>query len=139
MTPGQPPHGRKLGLLGTSLTKARLSKHSGKALDIVRDRLEQLIIESGFLVEASFSWVTISIRYGLKNDEVPHYGKISKRYGDLPLSIEVDTHELIGATLEDLTKKFKITALKALIHAGKKYDRPTEVLEEELRETEKTV
>ncbi|TVP81442.1 MAG: hypothetical protein EA353_01530 [Puniceicoccaceae bacterium] len=110
-----------------------MSKHSGKALDAVRDSIEQLIIESGFLLEAPFSWVTISIRYGLKNDEVPHYGKINKRYGDLPLSIEVDTHELIDVTLEELTKKFKITVLKALIHAGKKYDRPTEMLEAELQ------
>jgi len=135
MKPAQPPHRRKLGILGTSLTKARLNKHSGNALDIVRDRLEQLIIESSYLIDAPFSWVTISIRYGLKNDDFPQYQKINERYGDLPLSIEVDTNELIGATVEELTNKFKASALKALIHAGKKYDRPTEVLVEELRQT----
>lgn len=67
----------------------------------------------------------------------PHYGKIDKHYVGLPLSIEVDAHELIGAMLEELPKKFRTTALKALIHVGKRYNRPTEFLEEELRKTEK--
>ena len=136
MIPAQPPHGRKLGILGTSLTKARLDKLSGKALDFVRDGLEQLIAQSNYLEGAPFSWVTISIRYGLKNEDTPHYEKINRRYGDLPLSIEVDTHELIGATLAELTKKFKVSTLKALIHAGKKYERPTEQLEAELSKLE---
>jgi hypothetical protein len=132
MTPAQPPHGRKLGIPGTSLTKVRLNKHGGKALNLVRDSLEQLLVESCFLDDAPFSWVTVSIRYGLKNEDAPHYEKINKRYGDLTLAIEVDTHELISATMEELTLKFKVAALKALIHAGRKYERPTEQLEAEL-------
>ena len=132
MTPAQPPHGRKLGLLGTSLTKARLNKHGAKALSLIRGDLEQVLVGSGFLDDAPFSWVTVSIRYGLKNEDVPHYEKINKRYGDLPLAIEVDTHELINATLEELTVKIKVAVLKALIHAGRKYERPTDQLEAEV-------
>jgi hypothetical protein len=94
--------------------------------------LEDVLMESGFLTDAPFSWVTTILRYGLKNEDTPRYEKINKRYGDLPLAIELDTHELIGATLEELIVKFKVAALKALIHAGKKYDRPTEQLEVEL-------
>lgn len=132
MSPAKPPHDRKLGLLGTSLTKARLNKHGGKALNLVRHDLEQLLVESNFLNDAPFSWVTVSIRYGLKDEEAPHYEKINQRYGDLPLAIEVDTHELMGATLEELTLKFKVATLKALIDAGRKFERPTEQLEAEL-------
>ena len=117
--------------MGVSLTKARL-RHSFQALD-VGNELETLMIESGYLEGAPFSWVTIAIRYGLKNDETPQYvGRINKRYGDLPLAIEVDTHELLGASLEEMRKLFKVAVLKALIHAGRKYSRPITKLEAEL-------
>lgn len=130
--PAKPPHNHKLGLLGTSLTKARLNKNSGAALDAVRDELEAVLIESGYCENAPFSWVTVSIRYGLKNDVEPRYGAINKKYGDLPLSIEVDTHDLIDASLTDLISTFKRAALTALIHAGEKYDRPIQNLREAL-------
>lgn len=132
MMPAKPPHGRKLGLLVTSLTMARLGRNTHQALSVVRDGLEQLLIESGFFQEAPFSWVTVSIRYGLKNDKAPRYEEINKRFGDLPLAIEVDTHELIDATLETSAVRLKVAVLKALIHAGRKYERPVEQLECEL-------
>lgn len=132
MTPARPPHDRKFSLSAVSLTKARPNRFDMPAMKAAGRDIEGILIETGFLTDAPFSWVTTILRYGLKNEDVPHYEKINKRYGDLPLAIEVDTHELIGATLEELTVKFKVAALKALIHAGKKYDRPTEQLEAEL-------
>ena len=62
----KPPHNRKLGLCGVSLTKARLPKDDDEAANQVRDEIESLIVKSGDLVGAQFSWVTIAIRYGLK-------------------------------------------------------------------------
>jgi hypothetical protein len=67
----QPPHNRKLGLLGASLTKARLNPHSIKVLSSIRDELEPILIESGFLLDTPFSWITVSVRFGLKNDNEP--------------------------------------------------------------------
>ena len=125
----KPPHNRKLGLSGVSLTKARLNKQSGEALDLTRDEIEKVVIDSNYLDGAPFSWVTIAIRYGLKNDDKPRYQAVNKKHGDLPLSIEVDTHDLINASIEDLKLIFKRAVLKALIHAGRKFDRPTEALE----------
>ena len=125
----KPPHNRKLGLSGVSLTKARLQKQSGQALDLVRDAVEKVMVESRYLDGAPFSWVTIAVRYGLKNDDKPSYQAINKKYGDLPLAIEVDTHELIGASLDDLKLIFGNAVLKALIHAGRKFERPIEPLE----------
>ena len=90
------------------------------------------MIESGYLEGAPFSWVTIAVRYGLKNDDKPSYQAINKKYGDLPLAIEVDTYELIGASLDDLKFIFGKAVLKALIHAGEKFERPVGSLEKML-------
>ena len=123
-----PPHNRKLGVLEVSLTKQRVMPQWGDALDRVRDQIEKVIIDSGYLDGAPFSWVTIAVRYGLKNDESPKYQAINKKYGDLPLSIEVDTQVLINSPVDELISIFSLAILKALIHAGKKFDRPIEML-----------
>jgi Immunity protein 39 len=123
--PAVPPHGRKLGLLGVSLTKARTSKHHIPALGIARDRLEKILVRTGYLDGAPFSWVTIAIRFGLRDAEVPTYQQINAKHGDLPLAIEVDAHRLLGASLDDLTLVFVAAAAKALVHAGLRYGLPT--------------
>lgn len=128
----KPPHNRKLGLNGIALTKQKNNRLDSKALTAVRDAVEKVMIESGYLEGAPFSWVTIAVRYGLKNDDKPSYQAIDKKYGDLPLAIEVDTRELIVASLDDLKLMFKRAVLKALIHAGIKYKRPIGSLEEML-------
>jgi hypothetical protein len=133
----QPPHNRKLGLSGVALTKARNNKHDTKALTAVRDELEQLLIGSAYFTDAPFSWVTVAVRYGLKDEIIPHYEKINQKYGDLPLSIEVDTNRLMGASFEDLVKTFSVAILRALIHAAAKYQRPAEQLRVQLLELER--
>lgn len=130
-----PPHGRKLGLVGVALTKARNNRKDVEALSQVRDEIEGLLIDSHYLVNAPFSWVTLSIRFGLKDDSTPSYGKINKRYGDLPLAIEVDAHSMGAASLEELKRRFKIATLIALIHAGQKYARPVTSLEDALSQS----
>ncbi len=132
----KPPHNRKLGIIGVSLTMARPNRYDIPAMEAVRDEIESAIIDSDYLINAPFSWVTISIRYGLKDEKIPHYQKINKKYGDLPLSIEVDTHRLLDATLKQLTNIFREAILKVLIHAGGKYKRPIKHLEELLRKAE---
>ena len=126
--PASPPHDRKLSLIGASLTRARLPRASIRALGTVRDELEKTIIDSGFLIGAPFSWVTLAIRYGLKADDRPEYGPVNKKYGDLPLSIEIPTGDMLSASEERLEELFRDAALRALIHAGDKYGRPTEAL-----------
>ena len=136
MTPqkplGTPSHNRKLALSGISLTRARLHRDSGKALDHVRNELERLLIESGYLRGAPFVWVGLSIRYGLTTEEKPHFQRIDQKDGELPLAIEVDTHELLGASFDNLICCFRRATLIALIHAGNKYQRPVTAFETEL-------
>lgn len=126
--PPKPSHGRKFGLLATSLTKARPPQMDMEALTVVRDELEAVLIETGYCEGAPFSWVTLSIRYGLKEESKPHYQAINKKYGDLPLAIEVSTEDMQGASLDALKKLFRGAALRALIHAGEKHGRPVEAL-----------
>lgn len=125
----KPPHDRKIGLCGVSLTKARLNRHNPSAMKSVQDEIESVIIDSGYLADAPFSWVTIAIRFGLKDESIPHYKKVDTKYGDLPLSIEVDTHRLLKASLEQLIYIYRLAVLEALIHAGKKFNLPTVQLE----------
>jgi len=123
-------HSRKLGLIGVSLTKAKPPRYSLDVAPEIQDEIESLIVSSGYLTGAPFEWVTVSLRYGLKNENKPHYQRISKKYGDLPLAIELDMHELINADRDQLKRLFTLATLKALIHAGKKYKLPIASLEE---------
>ncbi|MEZ5991867.1 MAG: Imm39 family immunity protein [Planctomycetota bacterium] len=147
---GKPNHDKRFGISTASLTTARpaqLPRYNvqREALDPISDDLERILLESGYLNGAPFWWVDLFIRFGLKDDEQPQYQRINKKYGDLPLAIEVDTHRILEAADRDglkpiynvaeLTRIFKVASLKALIHAGAKYDRPTKALEDELART----
>lgn len=131
----KPPHDRRLGLVGVALTTLRYKNYDIEALTEARDKVECVLIKSLYFEDAPFWWVTLAIRYGLKNDEKPYYQKINKKYGDLPLAIEVDSNEMIEASFEELKRIFTIATLKALIHAGHKYKRPVEALETMLDRT----
>lgn len=126
----KPKHNRKLGLLVVSLTMARLPKNDTKALNLVRDELEGILIETDFYENTPFSWITLSIRFGLKDEDKPKIGKVSKRYGDLSLTIEIDTHRVLGASLPELCCTLREATLRSLIYVGDKYARPTAKLRE---------
>lgn len=127
-------HNRKLGLVGVSLTKARTNRHDVQALTAVRDELEQIMKCSGYLDGTPFEWVTVAVRYGLVDNTEPTYQAINKKYGDLPLAIEVDTHRLMESDFEQLKSIFRKAVLLALVHAGRKYGRPIDALEKALAE-----
>lgn len=128
----KPSHNRKLGLIGVALTKQRRNRHATKALVEIRDEIEKVLIESHYFQDAPFSWVTIAVRYGLKNDDQPSYQAVNKKSGDLPLAIEIDTHEMTSASQEELKVVFKRAILRALIHAGRRFEHQTESLEKML-------
>ncbi|MGE3165388.1 MAG: Imm39 family immunity protein [Planctomycetota bacterium] len=126
--PGKPPHDRKLGLTGTALTLARNPKGDVAALTAVRDELEAHLVAADFFDGAPFSWITISIRFGLKDEEEPHFQPINKKYGDLPLSIEIASAAIANASFDALKSQFRLAALRALLAAASRYSRPDEVL-----------
>jgi hypothetical protein len=124
----QPPHERKLGLVGVALTQQRNNRHTILALTTVRDEVEILLTDNGFFEGNPFSWVTLAIRFGLKNDEFPTYAQINRKYGDLPLSIEIDCNGIDQKSLGELVAIFRQATFRALIHVGNKLGRPIDYL-----------
>lgn len=122
-------HNRRLGLSGIALTKVRNNKYDSQALTAVRDEIEAVLDQEKFLDGAPFSWITVAVRYGLIDADEPTYRSVNKKHGDLPLSIEVDTNRLIGSDLAALKDVFRKAVVLALVHAGKRYGRPTARLE----------
>ncbi len=96
----------------------------------IRDELEKLLVESGYLKDAPFKWIGLTLRYGLKHEGKPHYQRMDHKDGELPLAIELDSHELIVADSSELKRLFTLATLNALIHAGKRYKLPIGKLEE---------
>jgi hypothetical protein len=118
-------HNRKLVLGGVALTKARVpAKPKAAAANLVRDELEQEVIESGYLDGAPFKWVGLIIREGLADEAEPHYEKINATHGDLPLAIEIDVHRLLGVSEDEMAAVYRKATLIALIHAGERYGLP---------------
>ena len=128
----KPMHERKIVFSGVDLVGASMS-HSYEIYGVIMDEYEKLLISSGYLEHAPFLWIGIMFLYGLKNDKIPKYQRIHKKYGDLSLELELDMRVLLLADANDtdvLREFFEIATLDALIHAGKKYKLPTQILEE---------
>lgn len=130
----KPPHNRRLGVGGVSLTKQRPNKNSMRCLKDNQDQVEKILLDSDFYRTAPFYWVTIAIRYGLKNEKQPHYLKICKKYGDLPLAIEIDIQGTRHSSYNEIFYLYRIAMLRALIHAGDKFNCNTEALREALKQ-----
>jgi hypothetical protein len=125
-------HNRKFVPGRVALVKERLRNVSKTAF--IQDKIESIIIDAHFLDNAPFKWVGLIYRYGLKNMVRPEYQRINKKWGDLPIAVELDTRVLQWADEHDL-ELFKdihmIAGLEALIDVGKKYKLPTEMIEAE--------
>jgi hypothetical protein len=122
-------HNRKLVLGGASLTTARVNRNTIAVGTEIMDELEPVMTSSGYLENAPFKWVGLMLRFGLQYEDEPHYQGIDQKDGELALAIELDTHELRDADRDTLKRLFMIATLKSLIHAGRKYNLPTEALE----------
>jgi hypothetical protein len=127
-------HDRKLVIGGASLTIARLNRHDIKVVPEIRDELERLMISTGYLDNAPFEWIGLMLRFGLNNEDEPHYEPINKKDGDLPVAIEVDTQETRDAPSEELKELYMVATLKTLVHVGKKYQLPHKRFEELLHD-----
>jgi hypothetical protein len=101
-------------------------------------KMISLIEENNLLEKAPFTWFNFIYRYGEHNKfEKPEIGRISKKYGDLPVTVEIASDWIEYASFNDeamLEQIFESTALMALIHVGKKYKLPIEGLEARLKE-----
>jgi len=128
-------HSRLIVLGGVSLTMARINRNALKVGPELMDELERVMIEIGYLDAAPFHRIGLTHRFGLKNEDGPHYLGISKKHGDLSIAIELDTREITGASREELKELFLIATLKCLTHVGRKYQLPYERFDRMLQQT----
>jgi hypothetical protein len=129
---------QKLCISAVSLTKARSPKNTWKHEVHISRKLSEEIIASGFIEKAPFSRIGIMIRYGLVNEDKPHYQRIDKKYNELPLAIEIDTHDLLNAKGNDvqLYKVLYRPVLLSLIDVARKYKLDGSYFEAELAKLE---
>jgi hypothetical protein len=109
--------------------------HDGPIMvQLQKEEYFDFLNSSGYFDGAPFLWISMIIRYGLKNDPKTIYrGRINKKYWDLPLSKELDMRVLLTADENDvgmLKDFFEIAALDSMIDAGKKYKLNIKALEE---------
>lgn len=113
-------HNRKLVLGGVDLVKARVP-NGIPAMNMLRDELEKVIMEQQMLNGAPFKWIGLIFRYGTKDNYEPEYQRISKKYGDLPIAVEIDAERLCRAPMDQTHSVFREAAIAALIHVAAKY------------------
>lgn len=114
---------RRLLIGGTALVVGKL-KGDGPAMVEVCDELEPLLTASGFFENAPFKYVSLIIRYGLVNNTKPEYRPVIKKYGELPIAIELDISSLKSADSHRLKQIFSLATVEALIDVGSKYQLP---------------
>ena len=104
------------------------------ALNEIRNEVEALIKASSWFPNDHFQWVGLIIRYGIKTEPQPHLQPISKKHGDLPVAVEVDTHHLLEIQKDPVLLKafLKAVTIHSLLAVARKYKLPTQTLEHEL-------
>jgi len=120
------PFDRRMGFGGVDLVGGRL-KNTGVAWDAVDCHLDYLLRVHGYFEGAPFLWVGLIFRYGTKNDLKIEFKRVDKKYGDLPIALELDMKILQWAdqnNLELLIDIFMIASLEALLQVAKKYKLP---------------
>lgn len=114
------PFDRRLGFIGVALVLGRL-RNNGKAWKAIKTHLDNIIRKHDIFKGAPFLWVGIAFRYGEKNNLKIEFQRIDKKYGDIPIALELDMEVLKWAdqnNLDLLHDIFMIASLEALIQAG---------------------
>lgn len=125
-------HNRKLVIGAVALVMGKV-RNDGEAIDAVRNELEQILIESEWFPAAPFTFVSLILRYGNKNEVKPEFQGVSRKYKDLPLAIEMNMHDILAVHRRDKDKLkdiFRRATVCALIAAADKYNLTKQKLKE---------
>lgn len=107
-----------------SLTMQRPNKNLRTAAGIVRDDVESALIECKYFDEAPFSWISIILKLGIKDESAPIYEGISND-GCLNLSLELNFSEAKLYTLDMMIDKIKNCVLISVLDASRVYRLPS--------------
>jgi hypothetical protein len=114
------------------------NRNDDPCIEKVAKRIIEFLEKINFLENAPFTWMNFIYRYGENNIfSKPELKRINKKYGDLPVTVEIASDWIEYASFNDepmLERVFEASALEALIYVGKKYDLPIESLEARLKE-----
>jgi len=125
-------HDRKIVFSLFGLVLGRLK--NARVLIPIRDALDEMLVRESFFSDAPFLWIGVTLKYGIKNDLHFVFERINKKYGDLPITLELDMQILQWAdqhNLDLLRDIFMIAGLEAVIQVGKKYKLPVEAFVQE--------
>lgn len=118
---------RRLAIGGVALVEARLGKINPVLMQILEE-FNQWLLDDGWPGPAPFQYVSLIIRFGLKDDLEPEIGRVNKKYGELAVSIEVDTHPLLKRDMEVARQVFQRATALALLGVAQKYSIPSPIL-----------
>ncbi|MAP23937.1 MAG: hypothetical protein CMM87_00165 [Rickettsiales bacterium] len=130
------PFDRRIGFIGVALVFENMQK-DGKAWQEIKPTLDHLLRSNDVWAQAPFLYAQLAYRYGIKNDLKVEFQRINKKYGALPIALELDMHILEWADQHNyalLRDIFMVAALEALVQVCKKYklDDKTPIIETEL-------
>ncbi len=108
-----------------SLTMQRPNKNLRIAAGIVRDEMEAALIVCKYFDGAPFSWISIILKLGIKNDHKPNYEGISAD-GCLNLSLEINISEIKLYTLNVLTDTIRGYVFLSILDVSSTYRLPSE-------------
>ena len=122
---------RKLLIGGVALVVGNV-RNAGEAMVAVCDELDPILAESGWFPFAPFKYVSLIIRYGDKIDLNPEFQPIIKKYGELPIAVELKVEDIRAVHRDKikLVNLFRQVALKALLAVAGKYGLPKSPIEE---------
>lgn len=126
-------HGKRFFIPGTVELVKWKKIEDFKIIKEAADKADLLVKKEFSFENLPFSSIGLLLRYGLKNKLSPDYQRINKKYGDLPIAIEINTEILEWIDMNNpalLKDIYMIAILDALIHVGKKYNLTTEKIEE---------
>lgn len=96
------------------------------------DPIVSNMYKKDFFNNQKFNKIELIFRYGIKTDLVPQYDRVSAKYKDLFIYVELDTVILDWADKNNpelLKEIYLIATCEAVLHVLRKYKLPTEQIE----------
>ena len=109
-------------------------KNAGPTMVEICDELEPLLESALFTDTAPFQTISLIIRYGESAAPTPVIGRLDRYNKELQVSVQLSMEDLKKADAAAVKAQFMEAAVRALVHAGERYDLPNELLQQQFAE-----